>query len=68
MAFCSLAHLRNPDFMCHQVGHPGHSSNLSGVFLSFCLACKEENVSVKEAPGVLRLCERGLRMQRVIVS
>lgn len=55
--FGLLANVRIHDFTYHQVGHPGHLSNLSGVFLSFCLDCKEGNVSVNEALNVFRHCK-----------
>lgn len=75
MTVCLWANLPNDDFTYHQVGHPGHLSRMSrtlssssGVFLSFCLDCKEGNVGVNEALNVCRLCSLGLQMQGAVVS
>lgn len=68
MTLCSLANLQNHDFAYHQVGHPGHLANLSGVFLGFRWHCKEKNVSVNEPLNVCRLCKLGLWTHRVIAS
>lgn len=49
ITLCSLANLQNHNLLCHWVGHPGPLANFLGVFLSFCLVCKEKNVSVSES-------------------
>lgn len=48
ITLCSLANLQNHNRLYHWVGHPGPLANLLGVFLSYCLVCKEKNVSVSE--------------------